>query len=269
MYTLLLFDHSSGYLEIIICPHHAKGVYLPHGYRVHSSFCKLRTEHIERTRYPNPLPPPPYPPKFLSIPTEPSRYADPTVFGQRLASAHPLPVVVDSEAGMPLNLSDFPQACYTDQELEANDDVFPKLEPGVEIDDEDAFLLSDLLGKVLPTANGTSTDAAQTNDRGGVTWLRRTEYISAEQQKRRREEMANKSRGEVIDASREAQIARIEESFAISNSPIESLRHPTKPNLQAVDEYSLLPDADTWATQYDIFRFGDPAGRVQVRWFAC
>ena len=220
-----------------------------------------RTEHIERIRYPNPLSLPPYPPKLLSIPTPSSRYADPRTFGTRLANAQPLPVVVDSEAGMLLNMTDFPQAWYTDQEIEADDNLFPRLESADDVDDEDAFLLSDLLGKLPATVKGTG---AKEVDKGQITWLRRTEYLGAEKKKRERELIASRSTAETIDSSREGQLARIKASFAMANQPLSSVRHPTRPGLKAVEEHRLLPDPETWATRYDVFRFGDFAGRNVV-----
>lgn len=230
-----------------------------------SSSSRKRSEFIERIRYPNPLPLPPYPPKLLAIPTPFSRFTDPRRFGPRLAQSHPLPVVVDAEAGMPLNLTDFPQAWYTDQELEADDNVFPRLDTGeVDVDPEDAFLLSDMLEKLPGTSNGIDRKQGgpggpvDTND---ITWLRRTEYLAAEQQKRKKRDLNDRS-NEKIDSSREGQLARIEESFRVANQSLASVRHPTKPGLRAVDSFSLLPDPDTWATQYNVFRFGDPPGRL-------
>ncbi|MCO5555818.1 hypothetical protein L7F22_009363 [Adiantum nelumboides] len=230
-----------------------------------SSSSRKRSEFIERIRYPNPLPLPPYPPKLLAIPTPFSRFTDPRRFGPRLAQSHPLPVVVDAEAGMPLNLTDFPQAWYTDQELEADDNVFPRLDSSeVDIDPEDAFLLSDMLEKLPGTSNGL--DRAQGGpggpvDTNDITWLRRTEYLAAEQQKRKKRDLNDRS-NEKIDSSREGQLTRIEESFRVANQSLASLRHPTKSGLRAVDSFSLLPDPDTWATQYNVFRFGDPPGRL-------
>jgi RNA polymerase II-associated factor 1 len=223
-------------------------------------------EHIERIRYPNPLPLPPYPPKLLSIPTPSSRYADPRTFGTRLATAQPLPMVVDLEAGMPLNMSDFPQAWYTDQEIEVDDNLFPRLETADDVDDEDAFLLSDLLGKLPSTAKnvGRGTVGATNTASGNVTWLRRTEYLGAEKKKKEREAIASRSHIEQIDSSREAQLARIKESFEMANKPLSSIRHPTRPGLKAVEEHRLLPDPETWASRYDVFRFGDPPGRTLV-----
>lgn len=59
---------------------------------------------LVRVRYSNPLPAPPCPPKLLDIPTDPMRYARPE-FVDALANELPLPMIVDAEMGMPLDLS--------------------------------------------------------------------------------------------------------------------------------------------------------------------
>lgn len=168
---------------------------------------------------------------------------------------------------MPINLTDFPQAWYTDQELEADDDVYPKLDTNeVDVDPEDAFLLSDILEKLPANAANGSMDpnkAPGVIDSTNVTWLRRTEYLAAEEKKRKRDELMSKGSSESIDTSREAQVYRIKEAFRLANAPLSSIRHPTKSHLKAVGSYSLLPDPDTWATQYDVFRFGDLPGRLK------
>ncbi len=61
---------------------------------------------LVRVRYQNTLPPPPYPPKMLDIPTDLKRYTRPE-FTQELANETPLPMVINSECGMPLDLSHF------------------------------------------------------------------------------------------------------------------------------------------------------------------
>ncbi len=70
------------------------------------SSSRSKRELIDRVKYPNPIPVPPYPPKLVKIPTEPSRYANPH-FADRLASQQPIPVVVDVHAGMPIDLANF------------------------------------------------------------------------------------------------------------------------------------------------------------------
>ena len=69
-------------------------------------------------------------------------------------------------------------------------------------------------------------------------------------------------RNEVVDISREAQLASIENSFAAARGTeqLGSLRHPTKPRLRAVETYEVLPDADVWANAYDLFRFSERPG---------
>lgn len=230
-----------------------------------------RTEHIERTRYPNPLPLPPYPPKQLSINTNPSRYVDPRAFGQRLAASVPLPMVVDAEAGMPLDMTSFPACWYTDQELadaeaQGGGGAFPILDRSqVTVDEEDAFLLSDLLNASSSQNGHVATDGANgtaTPERGQPTWLKRTEYLAAAEKKARRSELASRHATVAdIDSSREAQLERIRATFEAANEPLETLRHPTKPHLRAVEAFPLLPDTDTWATRIDVFRFGDAPGR--------
>ena len=64
---------------------------------------KSTLDLLVRVRYVNPLPPPPYPPKLLNIPTDPKRYSR-VEFTQNLSNEALLPMVVDAECGMPLDL---------------------------------------------------------------------------------------------------------------------------------------------------------------------
>lgn len=66
----------------------------------------------------------------------------------------------------------------------------------------------------------------------------------------------------VVDISRPAQISDIEASFRAANDDfnLNTLRHPNNPKLTAVESYPLLPDADIWANQYDLFRFTERPG---------
>jgi RNA polymerase II-associated factor 1 len=69
-----------------------------------------------------------------------------------------------------------------------------------------------------------------------------------------------------IDVSREAQLRDIEASFQACNEnfSLESLQHPNKPNVTAMESYAVLPDVDIWANQYDLFRFSERPGERQV-----
>lgn len=47
---------------------------------------------------------------------------------------------------------------------------------------------------------------------------------------------------------------------AHKNIDLASIRHPTNPNRKAVDYYELLPDPETFATAFDVFRFAERPG---------
>ena len=70
---------------------------------LYTETCFSKLDLLVRVRYNNPLPAPPFPPKLLKIPTNPSRYARPDFIAE-LAYEAPLPMVVDAECGMPLDL---------------------------------------------------------------------------------------------------------------------------------------------------------------------
>ena len=58
---------------------------------------------LVKVRYQNPLPAPPCPPKLLNIPTDPKRYTRPE-FLDNATNEMLLPMIVDAECGMPLDL---------------------------------------------------------------------------------------------------------------------------------------------------------------------
>lgn len=63
--------------------------------------------YIARIRYQNPLPPPPFPPKLLDIPTPIDPYTTPE-YTSTLAQSQPANIDIDVEGGMPLDLSIIP-----------------------------------------------------------------------------------------------------------------------------------------------------------------
>lgn len=66
----------------------------------------------------------------------------------------------------------------------------------------------------------------------------------------------------IPDVSHGAQITSIEASFRDPLTELEwpKLRHPTKPNLRAVDSYEVFPDARIWANAYDLVKFSERPG---------
>lgn len=67
---------------------------------------RRKLDLLVRVRYLNPLPPPPFPPKLVNIPTNVSRLGDPSYLNDYVATA-PLPMLVDAEMGMPLDLNQY------------------------------------------------------------------------------------------------------------------------------------------------------------------
>jgi RNA polymerase II-associated factor 1 len=163
-------------------------------------------------RYPHPLPPPPFPPKLLGIKTDPARYSG-YEFLQAMEDDKELPMVVDSELGMPLEPGRGLQGYWDgrrDGEIAAPTwptcpaDVcilwteyasMPSQEGQMELDDEDKELLgepqaatsSSAAGLVsnfhttgVPNAGGAPPTPATTSRKADVTWLRRTEYLASE-----------------------------------------------------------------------------------------
>ncbi|KAJ6484957.1 RNA polymerase II-associated protein [Mycena vulgaris] len=235
-----------------------------------SSKKNAKLDLLVRVRYSNPLPAPPCPPKLLDIPTNPMRYARPA-FLNALANDLPLPMIVDAECGMPLDLGkweslwleedDDPKSRWAllDKELNPSASDLPVLDP------EDAELLAEL-APPSATFNGQTASGPSTPLPIHVPWLRKTEYISREGVQRSGGHEPKHIVSAPIDVSREAQLRDIEASFAACNDnfSLTTLRHPNKPGVRAVESYEVLPDNDIWANQYDLFRFSERPGERGV-----
>ncbi|KAH9893329.1 RNA polymerase II-associated [Cubamyces lactineus] len=223
------------------------------------SFKKSKLDLLIRVRYSNPLPSPPCPPKLLNIPTDPKRYARPE-FLDDIATSMPLPMVVDGELGMPLDLSQWD--CLWEENGD-DSELNPDPNRPHKVDPRDQFMLGDPATSAAPFLGpvvlGASTPLAAMPN---VPWLRKTEYLSREGSTRAALSQDLKhNQDNMIDISRDAQLRDIEASFAaIENSDLASLRHPTKPELTAVETFEIFPDAEIWANAYDLFRFSERPG---------
>ncbi|KAI6122331.1 RNA polymerase II-associated [Pisolithus croceorrhizus] len=226
------------------------------------SLRKSKLDLLIRVRYSNPLPPPPCPPKLLDIPTNPMRYARPE-FLNAIANETPLPMIIDAECGMPLDLGLW--ECLWDEEadestLNPDPNNLPPLDP------KDRFLLGDPSSSSLPYTNGTPapTVGPSTPLPAHVPWLRKTEYLSREGVQRSQSVQEIKHLPQTIDISRAAQLRDIEASFAACNETsqfcLSTLQHPNKPEVTAVESYEIFPDADIWANAYDLFKFSERPG---------
>lgn len=231
------------------------------------------------------------------------RYARPDLLNA-IANDTPLPMIVDAECGMPLDLGRW--ECLWDDDV---DDSGPcstllhvlhsypdplALNPDPEnlppLDPKDRFLLGDPSANSAPFTNGAapvSGSGTSTPLPAHVPWLRKTEYLSREgvQRVSSTQEMCalslacelrvftDSSRDrkpllQNIDVSRSAQLRDIEASFAACNDPsqfdLSTLHHPNKQGITAVESFEIYPDADIWANAYDLFRFSERPGDKSI-----
>ncbi|EIW79101.1 hypothetical protein CONPUDRAFT_59133, partial [Coniophora puteana RWD-64-598 SS2] len=191
------------------------------------------------------------------------RYAKPE-FLNSIANDTPLPMIVDAEMGMPLDLSQW--ECLWDEDgddslLNPDTNNLPLLDPA------DQALLGDPVSMPTPYTNGSPSavvSGVTTPTPANVTWLRKTEYLSRESSQRGSTSQEPKMLQQHIDVSRAAQLRDIEASFSTCNDPssfdLATLQHPNKPGVTAVESYEIFPDADIWANAYDLFRFNERPG---------
>ncbi|PUU80276.1 Paf1-domain-containing protein [Tuber borchii] len=240
-------------------------------------------DYIARIRYNNSLPPPPCPPKMLNIPNSSlAMYCDPS-FTSKLARAEGVNVEIDSELGMPLDLVHVPKI------FDGDHSAILALDPVPPIDPKDRLLMR-------PAAALGKTNARATGSAGNVSFLRRTEYISAEQSRSTFKSGGNTER--LMAASRAKRASRPEDNdpvrilqavlkgFDVANPETagqdhnglgalavgdiaaanaernwKELKHPNKPGVRAVETYPLLPDFQATSDNggYMVFKFmGSP-----------
>ena len=222
----------------------------------------VHQDYLARIRYSNALPPPPNPPKLLDIPGTGLKGGQYTSAGYatKLARDQPLNIEADAELGMPIDLVGIPGIFDGDERAIM---ARPNPQP---LHPTDKLLLKPLgaLGK-----GGAS---------GAVSFLRRTEYTSSQgpqhlssssskdllrlrnDPKRRRislnkEDPVNIVRNIVkgFDVAYPRDAYRGEDSTtsirgaAISDAEARDWsnpKHPTKPELQLLDSYPILPDLE-------------------------
>ncbi|KAF5377783.1 hypothetical protein D9757_008079 [Collybiopsis confluens] len=244
------------------------------------SLKKSKLDLLVRVRYANPLPPPPCPPKLLDVPTNPMRYAQPA-FLNSIANNSPLPMIVDAECGMPLDLGkwEFLWEESADDSGKGIGDLFhdrpfsltfqfaalnPDPENLPKLDPKDEFLAFDSGSSNIYLSGAHNGPTPGTPALGQVAWLRKTEYTSDRVQRAAAEPKHVSL--PLMDISREAQLRDIEASFVACNDEfsLEDIRHPNKPNVTALESYEILPDSEIWANQYDLFRFAERPGERSV-----
>ncbi|KAE8451827.1 hypothetical protein EG329_002667 [Mollisiaceae sp. DMI_Dod_QoI] len=219
----------------------------------------IHQDYIARIRYSNALPPPPNPPKLLDIPNTglaSGQYTTPG-FASRLARDQPLNIEADAELGMPLDLVGMPGIFDGDESsIQA-----PLQPPPVHPHDRALLRPLSTLGK--PKFSDS-----------GVSFLRRTEYISSYTSKSRFDTTTSRSLADTAgrrkkrapeDLDKESPEyikSQVEKSFVIAAQNLKSgqyMKHPSKKNLKLVDSFPLLPD---------LTAFPDAGGYVTIKFLA-
>lgn len=181
-----------------------------------------RQDYIARIRYQNELPPPPCGPKLLKSEIDLSGLLSSSSLSAAVLGRDLL-VDVDMELGMPIDLVEIPHAFDPETSLEASE--------GVELEEADRDLLVEPSSKTS-TSRPSSAGA-------GVSFLRRTEYISSDPMRIKRP-TARESRKSTHNP--EERVQRIESTFDHAQAPLDTLKHPKKRNVHAVKALPLLPD---------------------------
>jgi RNA polymerase II-associated factor 1 len=102
---------------------------------------RSKTDLLVRQRFLNPLPPPAFPPKLLTIKTDPSRYTS-YDFLVPLSMERMVPMIVDGEGGMHLDQNAVPGYWETKQGRSGK--MVPDMElEAPEMDEEDLELLAE------------------------------------------------------------------------------------------------------------------------------
>ncbi|KAI1006765.1 hypothetical protein K3495_g1451 [Podosphaera aphanis] len=217
----------------------------------------IHQDYIARIRYLNALPPPPNPPKLLDIPNTglaSGQYTNPG-FASRLAREQPLNIEADAELGMPLDLVGMPGVFDGDESFIQSPLNIPTPHPN------DRGLLRALSSLGKPKLSDS-----------GVSFLRRTEYISSNTSKTRFDSTTprslNSTTGNLrskrpalnVDKESPKYIkAEVEKSFDIATQKLKNpqlVKHPSKRHLKLVESYPLVPDLNS---------FPDAGGYVSIK----
>ncbi|WWC90664.1 uncharacterized protein L201_005600 [Kwoniella dendrophila CBS 6074] len=202
-----------------------------------------KSDLLVRVRYLNPVPNPPFPPKLLNISTDINRLGEPSYL-RNLAASTQLPMLVDSEMGMPLDLNAY-DGIWDGQDQSLN----PTLDAGRVHHPIDVALLAPF--NPPPEANGEVKAPPPTE----VSWMRNNNYLTRKNNARRKEAAEAKAE-DVIDASEAAQIMAIEKTFHdLHDQDPKEIKHPDKKKKGLRVSYDILPDIDSWANAYALVRF--------------
>ncbi|OZJ07020.1 hypothetical protein BZG36_00015 [Bifiguratus adelaidae] len=211
---------------------------------------KVGSDFLCKLRYRNDLPPLPFAPKLVKLPDLTSRFCKYEANELVESSLHQLPA--DEDMGMPID-----QSLIT--WLEKAEDEADVDQPRTMLSEEDKMLMA------TPADSSANAATGLTGGKGRplVTWLRRSEYISNEDSKTatgggsveaRFGFSARKARTTTYPDT-DLQLRGIKETFKTTH--LSELRHPTKPHLQAVESWPVLPDFSSWSNVYTLGQFDE------------
>ncbi|KAF9394651.1 hypothetical protein CPC16_010753 [Podila verticillata] len=218
---------------------------------------------VFQTRYRNTLPLPPFAPKLLALPSSSDRYIKYQSTGLTETTANEL--ILDNQWAMPIDL------------IEMHENYFGEGRQSNRrgLDQTDEHMLTVPLRAGAPGvngANGGTTGMVSRSRTPAVSWLRRTEYISSETPtgagKGAGKDSGARRRKMAVDNTRDGQIAAIENTFdrflkksergssSLSEDEfLNSLKHPTKPDVKAVESIPVYPDFSIWGNAYTLVTF--------------
>jgi RNA polymerase II-associated factor 1 len=223
--------------------------------------------YIARIRYQNPLPPPPFPPKLVNIPTPIDPYTTPE-YTSTLAQSQPPNIDIDVEGGMPLDLSIIPGLFEGDESGDYS--------LSLRIRNSCTGLYADPMradlhprDRALLKTPETATTPSRSHSHIAVPFLRRTEYIAAEKHstptntgnilrgtRRPSLQVAQKELDHVFEDP-EAQQQMVEQMFKDVDVDWVGRKHPKKRGVECVDSWEVLPDRGRLGQLLLLMRFQD------------
>lgn len=210
-----------------------------------------RQDYIARIRYQNDLPPPQCPPKQLKTSIKVAKLATSSYLSDAVRKYGLTSLDDTGDLGMPLNMAIVPGIFDRGDESAVYPDAAPGEAEGevANLDPEDQALL--VSGDMSSTASALSTANISINGRSkpGVSFLRRTEYISSEAVRQKHSATKRKFESQILKP--QDQLAAVEATFdAVAQDNKASLRHPRNKNLTAVETYPIFPDAKMFDLVY-------------------
>ncbi|KAJ8102670.1 RNA polymerase II-associated [Lipomyces tetrasporus] len=209
----------------------------------------VRQDYIARIRYQNSLPPPPCPPKLLDVPSPLSSFTS-AGFLSALVQQQPLNIDIDAEMGMPLDMTVISGVFDKGDESK----LYPDRNPPP-MHPKDRLLLRD------PSSLGGALKSQP-----GVSFLRRTEYISTDAVKQARSSRAAAAAAAAAKAAElndpRKQLESIEETFTQAAEDLKDCGHPTKKGLTVEDSFEVVPDVELFDLTYLLMKMAGSAPGV-------